>query len=334
MWQLLGRGITQKQPFSKALAFPFSGSLINNLRARSLLSNSKLISSLSHHSPQSRTPVHGATLRSQLFETSRRGLTSKTPQSHPDIQSNNAGPPNHSPGKDFSPKPQLIPEDGISEIPSFLRGTSINRLPTPKNLNVVDTAHSRRKPFTSFIIGTSLVGLGSIAAFAAYHRRFVNSFAVFFAIGWDYKYSLYGLPEGEEKNAVWRKVHERSAKKLVNLCDQNGGVFIKLGQHIAALWHILPLQYVEASRQLQDQVSYLPYQTVRKTIRADFGKNPEEMFDFFDPKPIASASLAQVHEAVLHGERVAVKVEYDGLKEQVEYDINLIATICDIATEL
>lgn len=65
-------------------------------------------------------------------------------------------------------------------------------------------------------------------------RRFFDAFSHFPVI--DYEYSLWGLPEeSDERSRIKREVHLRSARKLQELCFKNGGIYIKLGQHIGQL---------------------------------------------------------------------------------------------------
>src|SRR5205814_7504251 len=75
-----------------------------------------------------------------------------------------------------------------------------------------------------------------------------------------------------------------------------------------------------------------PLEQIVARIRAEFGKRPEELFAWFDPDAIASASLAQVHEARLHdGRRVAVKVQHADIDEIVTLDLRAIRRILGIA---
>jgi predicted unusual protein kinase regulating ubiquinone biosynthesis (AarF/ABC1/UbiB family) len=71
-----------------------------------------------------------------------------------------------------------------------------------------------------------------------------------------------------------------------------------------------------------DKCPQSPYQHVRAVISEDFGQAPEQLFHSFEPEPIASASLAQVHRAVAHsGEPLAVKVQHIGLRETASADV-------------
>ncbi|KAL4422859.1 hypothetical protein ABPG75_009056 [Micractinium tetrahymenae] len=138
----------------------------------------------------------------------------------------------------------------------------------------------------------------------------------------DYALTLRGL-EGEELEDAKRRCHQRGANRLLDVCFKNGGIYIKLGQHIGMLDHLLPSEYVQTMREhMLDRCPVSTYQQVRQTIVEDLGQPPEQLFASFSAKPIASASLAQVHEATDHdGRRLAVKVQHRGLREASAIDL-------------
>ncbi|GJP38095.1 hypothetical protein CLOM_g22540 [Closterium sp. NIES-68] len=140
----------------------------------------------------------------------------------------------------------------------------------------------------------------------------------------DYKTSLRGLPaDSEEKEQAKRQCHLRCADRLQALCFRNGGIYIKLGQHIAQLDYIVPEEYVTVMKEsMLNTCPVTPYEDVRLLIQSQLGKPPEEIFSFFDPAPVASASLAQVHRATLKsGEDVAVKVQHAHLLDTAAADM-------------
>lgn len=151
--------------------------------------------------------------------------------------------------------------------------------------------------------------------------------------------SLRSLERGSEKyEAVKKEVNLRSAKRLLHVCSTHGGVYTKFGQHIASLNHVLPREYTETLKVLQDSnprsVSlagsrHLPgsdaldprsaarpvlpipssrrpcsprmccvlsvgVDEVARTVRMELGAEVEELFEEFDERAIAAASLAQV----------------------------------------
>ncbi|KAL3145108.1 hypothetical protein ABBQ38_001717 [Trebouxia sp. C0009 RCD-2024] len=151
-------------------------------------------------------------------------------------------------------------------------------------------------------------------------RVFRDAVAVV-SIASDYKLSLRGL-EGKTYEEELKECHTRSAFKLQRLCFANGGIYIKLGQHVAQLDYILPAEYVNTMRDyMLDKCPVSMYKDIAQVIQEDLGKSPEELFASIEEVPIASASLAQVHRAVSHdGRQLAVKVQHVGLRDTCAAD--------------
>src|ERR1044072_7853558 len=91
--------------------------------------------------------------------------------------------------------------------------------------------------------------------------------------------------------------------------EELGGSFIKFGQMLALQPDILSLEYCNGLFDLLDRIKPFEYCEVEQIFLAETGKTPAEIFDSFDPSPIATASIGQVHVAYLNGRKVAVKVE-------------------------
>lgn len=117
-------------------------------------------------------------------------------------------------------------------------------------------------------------------------------------------------------------------KRLRLVLEELGPTYIKLGQVLSNRPGILPDELTRELSLLQDAVPAFSYEEVRAVIYQDFQKYPEELFRFFDPKPLASASIAQVHKAILpSGEEVAVKVQRPGIQEIIKADIEVLNDI-------
>jgi len=107
--------------------------------------------------------------------------------------------------------------------------------------------------------------------------------------------------------------------------EELGPTFVKLGQFLSTRPDILPADYIEEFEKLQDAVPPVPFAQVKKTVRESLGKPLEKIFSSFDKKPIASASIAQVHSARLaDGKRVAVKVRRPGIGQVIAADTEII----------
>lgn len=125
--------------------------------------------------------------------------------------------------------------------------------------------------------------------------------------------------------------HRASSRRLVAAILEFKGLYIKVGQLISILTNFLPAEFRAELEQLQDSVPARPFDEVETRIRGELGKGPDELFASFNRAPIASASLAQVHEAVLHdGRRVAVKVQHADIEEIARLDLDAIRRIMEI----
>jgi len=133
------------------------------------------------------------------------------------------------------------------------------------------------------------------------------------AIGLDYKLEI-GQREGEgdqEYKDRLSRLHDRSARRFLWLFRTLGGLFVKLGQHLSALVYLLPPEYIETLKVLQDEAPRSRRGEIERVIREDWGGELSEYFAEFSEEPEGSASLAQVHRGRLwDGQEVAVKVQH------------------------
>ena len=107
-----------------------------------------------------------------------------------------------------------------------------------------------------------------------------------------------------------------------------GATFIKLGQTLSTRADLLPPDFIEQLSMLQDAAPRVPIEAIRETIATDLGEVPERLFAKFDPAPIASASIGQVHAAELpNGAQVVVKVRRPGVRDEVERDLEILTGI-------
>ncbi len=160
-------------------------------------------------------------------------------------------------------------------------------------------------------------------------RRFVDiwSFVLTFMFKlWRYNKS-WSYPGGvtEAKQAARRKAQ---AIWVRNTLLDLGPTFIKVGQLFSTRADIFPTEYVEELSKLQDKVPAFSYEQVETIIEQELGKKIPELFQSFEPIPLAAASLGQVHKAVLHnGEAVVIKVQRPGLKKLFEIDLQILKGI-------
>ncbi len=117
----------------------------------------------------------------------------------------------------------------------------------------------------------------------------------------------------------------RPAQKLVNTLIRLGPTFIKIGQTLSTRVDLLPPAYVEALAQLQDRVPAFSTTIAIEIIERELGQPLSQLYQEFEPQPIAAASLGQVHRARLHsGELVVVKVQRPGLEELFRLDFQIL----------
>ena len=122
--------------------------------------------------------------------------------------------------------------------------------------------------------------------------------------------------------------HRKNAHRVQRTIIRLKGLFIKLGQLISILTNFLPEAFRDGLEELQDQVPPRPYEQIVRRIKDEFGQPPEQLFAEFDPTPVASASLAQVHRARLHdGRVVAVKVQHLDIEETARLDLKAIRNV-------
>ncbi len=131
-------------------------------------------------------------------------------------------------------------------------------------------------------------------------------------------------------------VHERNANKIYSTAIELRGLMIKLAQVIGTRSDVFPPEYIRILSKCHDAVPPRPIEEIAPVVEQDLGAPLDKLFQSFDPRPIAAASLAQVHRARLRdsGITVAVKVQYPDIAEIVRTDIANMTRICAIYERL
>jgi ubiquinone biosynthesis protein len=123
----------------------------------------------------------------------------------------------------------------------------------------------------------------------------------------------------------WRPLREPRAVRLRRALEDLGPIFVKFGQVLSTRRDLIPADIADELAKLQDRVPPFPTEQVMATLRRVYGKPAEEVFAQFDPQPVASASVAQVHFAVLpDGRQAAVKVLRPGIGAVINHDLALL----------
>ena len=116
-----------------------------------------------------------------------------------------------------------------------------------------------------------------------------------------------------------------SPKKVRAILEDLGPTFVKLGQIMSMRMDTFPPAYCEELTKLRVDVRPMDFSEVKQVIESEYRQSLSSVFDSFEEKPIGSASIAQVHSAVLkNGQRVAVKVQRPGIRETMARDIALL----------
>jgi len=194
-----------------------------------------------------------------------------------------------------------------------------------------------RRLKTWFVFPATLVVLGGTGVWAYHYHQptrhvalasmrcaRIAKAAILSAI--DYKVTFAKTyNDQEEEFDAYSQCHKRSAERVLKELLANGGIFIKLGQHIASLV-VLPKEWTSTMRPLQDQCEPTDYEGVNRLFVSDMGQPLSAYFEDFHREPVGVASLAQVHVAKWKatGEKVAVKIQHPHLEEFAEIDMEMV----------
>ena len=154
--------------------------------------------------------------------------------------------------------------------------------------------------------------------------RFLRTAKTFITVLADFKYTWYMHPESSPSyRDETNKLHQRTADRLLALAQANRGLYVKSGQYICSMNHALPPQYITTLRPLQNDAPSMPHDSVLRLFAEEFPtQSLAQLYSEFDPQPIAAASIAQVHRAVLpDGRVVAVKLQYPNLRKEFGWDL-------------
>ncbi|MDP2132410.1 MAG: ubiquinone biosynthesis regulatory protein kinase UbiB [Sulfuritalea sp.] len=133
----------------------------------------------------------------------------------------------------------------------------------------------------------------------------------------------------------WRDLSAPRAVRLRQALEDLGPIFVKFGQLLSTRRDILPLDIADELAKLQDRVPPFPSEQAIAELEKAYGKPVGQVFASFDREPVASASVAQVHFAVLpDGREVAVKILRPGIQPVIEHDIALLQVAASLLETL
>jgi len=139
-------------------------------------------------------------------------------------------------------------------------------------------------------------------------------------------YLAYGLRKNfvskSEQEMMLNETHTKAALKIISTMGYMRGAVMKVGQLLANLPTLVPDQIADVLASLHFEAPPMHYGLIRETLLDELGSEPEEIFDSFDRKAFAAASLGQVHKARLKsGEEVAVKIQYPNIARTISADL-------------
>lgn len=128
-----------------------------------------------------------------------------------------------------------------------------------------------------------------------------------------------------EDNALIGEDRSAAAVRFRRVLEDLGPTFVKLGQVLSTRPDLVPREFIDELKKLQDHVGPMELEVVEKQIEASLGKPLDECFDEFDEKPLAAASIGQVHRATtVEGQECVVKVQRAGIQEQIRSDLDIL----------
>jgi ubiquinone biosynthesis protein len=129
----------------------------------------------------------------------------------------------------------------------------------------------------------------------------------------------------------FRQQRAELARRLRLALDEAGGAFVKLGQVLSTRRDLLPDELVAELGQLQDRAAPVAWDEIQRLLATELGAPAGEVFAQVESRPLAAASIAQVHRAQLRsGEQVVVKVRRPGIEEIVDRDLDIAQRIANV----
>lgn len=120
------------------------------------------------------------------------------------------------------------------------------------------------------------------------------------------------------------ELNEDNAADIYNSLSELKGSALKIAQMLSMDKNILPKAYVNKFTQSQYNAPPLSGPLIVRTFTKNFGKPPEKIFDKFNIKSTHAASIGQVHQAMLNGQKLAVKIQYPGVGDSISSDLKLV----------
>ncbi|MDI1448059.1 AarF/ABC1/UbiB kinase family protein [Polyangium sp. 6x1] len=146
--------------------------------------------------------------------------------------------------------------------------------------------------------------------------------------------ALVEAPEADAKRGEEERRRISLPERVRLVCMDLGPSFVKLGQIASTRPDVLPNDWIVELKKLQDEVNPLPWSEIKNAVEASLGAPIEDVYERFEEKPLAAASIGQVHRAVLkHADgpqEVVVKVQRPGVRTTVARDLELLHALAKL----
>jgi ubiquinone biosynthesis protein len=154
----------------------------------------------------------------------------------------------------------------------------------------------------------------------------------------------YGFGEFFSQVRVWEYVqiekkmlhrehefpHIPTAQRLRMAMEELGPTFVKLGQMLSTRPDLVPHEYILELEKLQNRVAPVPTETIKRILETELKKPLDQVFEHFEEKPLAAASLAQVHKATIAGKAVVIKVQRPNISSLIEVDLDIMGHLANL----
>ena len=207
-------------------------------------------------------------------------------------------------------------------------------------------------PRMSVVLGTATIT--GRALYHLHHNREATRRAIYF---WSragpmvahYRFTQWWLTatsaDRERRDRVYDVLHERYCHPCLDIILHLKGLYVKIGQVLSARPDFVPRQYIDLFVSVQDAIPQWPIanveEIVKRELRSEYGLDWDDVFESMDPVALGSASIGQVHRAVLKspwdengykgGKVVAVKVMHPGAKNRFRHDFQVFKWLCRVA---
>ncbi|MBP3983398.1 AarF/ABC1/UbiB kinase family protein [Pseudoxanthomonas helianthi] len=150
-----------------------------------------------------------------------------------------------------------------------------------------------------------------------------------------FRYRNAGIFHGVRLDSIPDDASEGSPEEFARELEAMGPTFVKLGQMLSTRPDLVPPAYAVALERMQESVAPVPFDAIRERVEHELSVRIGKAFAAFDEQPLGSASLAQVHRAVLRDRKeVAVKVQRPGVAEQLIRDLDVLREFADAADHM